>query len=81
MNNNKRTASSTGINDRHHTKKSNYNNSHSAASASQSGSNGKVKFNREAFLRTLKKLKLYVDGDRYYEVARVKVGPLELDWN
>lgn len=41
---------------------------------------GKTKFNKEAFLRSVNKLKLYVDGDRYYVEARTRMGPLELDW-
>lgn len=79
MNNNKRPSSSTGNTDRHNTKRSKVNNP--KAATSQSGINGKVKFNKELFMKSIKKLKLYVDGDRYYEEAKVRVGPLELDWN
>jgi hypothetical protein len=77
MNSNKRAHSST---ERQSTKRAKVTSSKS--SGNQSGStSGKVKFNKETFLRNIKNLKLYVDGDQYYDRAKVKVGPLELDWN
>ena len=48
---------------------------------SGANANSKSKFNKEAFLRSLRDLKLYVPGDIYYDQANVTPGPLELPWS
>lgn len=36
-------------------------------------------FNKESFLKSIKGLRLYVEGDKYYEI-KPNQGPLVLDW-
>ena len=77
MNTNKRPSESAGNN-----AKRNKSSGHSKATSNQGGSsNGKSKTEtRESLLRKIYELKLYGENDRYYQSAKVEVGPLELHW-
>lgn len=39
-----------------------------------------TKLSKESFLKSIDNLKLYVEGDKYYEQAKIDQGPLRLEW-